>query len=135
MPTRTIAVQTPETPETAEEPEPQPPDAAAARSERRAEPEPARSSSGLKDKIVTALIGVVATLLVGALAFVVNDFDSDIRKLDAKFGELDAKIDTKVGELDVKIERLDDKVDEIAVMLTSLVARLEESGTVGAAGP
>ncbi len=188
MPTRTIAV---ETPENAAEPEPQPPGAAVETPENAAEPEPqkARVSSWLRNKLVSALIGVGATVLVGALAFIVNDFDGDIKKLDSgisdrfaqqdadiddldtkidtkigeldtkidtKFGELDDKIDTKFGELDDKIDtkfdelddkidtkfaeadtkigELDDKVDEIAVMLASLIARLEESGTIGAAG-
>ena len=166
MPTRTIAV---ETPENAAESEPQPPGAAVETPENAAEPEPqrARVSSWLRNKIVVALIGVGATVLVGAPAYILNDIDGDIERLDSdinarfaeqdaeiqrlddkidtKFAELDAKIDTKFGELDDKVDELDDKVDtkfaevdtkfaEIAVMLASLIARLEESGTIGAAG-
>ena len=54
-------------------------------------------------------------------------------KIDTKFGELDGKIDTKFGELDGKIGELDDKIDNIDLKLTALIAGLNRTAEVEAA--
>lgn len=109
---------------------------------------PAPERLDLRRILVNGTVSLAALVAAGTLGLLydamrddIDTLGSDIGELEDKIDELDNRMDERFAEQDDKIERLDDKIDamddkidnridEVVVLLASLIARLEESGTI-----
>ena len=82
---------------------------------------------------LTAAVTVVGGILGALLVHEFNSIDDRFAAVDARFVRLEAKMDTGFAEVDAMFAAQDDKIDEINLKLTALIAALNKTDEVDAA--
>ncbi|MDR1040342.1 MAG: hypothetical protein LBR80_09295 [Deltaproteobacteria bacterium] len=70
-------------------------------------------------------IGIIITVLMGFILYILNSISKRLDKMDTKIDKLDAKIDKVKTNLEAKIDKLDAKIDNVKTNLEAKIDKLD----------